>query len=206
MIAELDGILRRQHAQWLVLDVGGVGYRVEVSARTQAALPPLGERVRLVIESYIREDQFRLFGFATEDERDWFSLLLGVPGVGAKSALAIQGQFSAAALHAMLAEGRAADLAQAPGVGKKLAARIVQELKDKVARAPFANADGAAAAGAPSPAEADALLALRKLGYQPSEAQRALAASLAAHEPQGKRDTKPAASELLRRALQELAR
>ena len=224
MIAELHGTISRRHDGWLVLDVGGVGYRVEVSARTMAALPSDGAQTRLLIESYIREDQFRLFGFASQEEQHWFSLMLSVPGVGAKLALAIQGHFAPAALQTMLAQGQAEELAQAPGVGKKLAARLVQELKDKVPRpepALAASADGAASA-----AEQDVLLALRKLGYQPSEAQRALAAGrraaqtaanknetevAAANEKAHADDDKdnqktPAASVLLRRALQELAR
>ena len=209
MIAELHGTISRRHDGWLVLDVGGVGYRVEVSARTMAALPSDGAQARLLIESYIREDQFRLFGFASQEEQHWFSLMLSVPGVGAKLALAIQGHFAPAALQTMLAQGRAEELAQAPGVGKKLAARLVQELKDKVPRPDAVSVASAASAdGAASAAEQDVLLALRKLGYQPSEAQRAVAAGLrAAHADDDKDSQKtPAASVLLRRALQELAR
>lgn len=205
MIAALQGVISRRHAQFVVLEVGGVGYRVEVSARTLAALPPDGASVRLVIEPYIREDQFRLFGFLNEEEQHGFGLLLAVPGVGAKLALAIQGQFAPSSLQAMIVEGRAAELAQTPGVGKKMAARIIQELKDK-----FADSLPPRAAGrsARSQAEQDALLALQKLGYQPNEAQRALASSLAAPATGAPTAAAPAAdaSELLRRALKELAR
>ena len=118
-------------ADGLILDVGGVGYLVAASARTLRGLPGVGEAVSLHIETQVREDAIRLFGFLTEAERDWFRLLQGVQGVGAKVALGILGALPGDALAQAIARQDKAMMARAPGVGPKLAARLVLELKDK---------------------------------------------------------------------------
>ncbi|MDD9842023.1 MAG: Holliday junction branch migration protein RuvA [Alphaproteobacteria bacterium] len=132
MIGRLKGIIDAIGENYLLIDVNGVGYMVEISTRLLASLPAQGSEVTLSIEPYIREDQFRLFGFANEMERNWFRLLLSVQGVGAKMALAIQGVLSVDELtHAITMQDKDM-LARTSGVGAKLAGRIVQELKDKM--------------------------------------------------------------------------
>ncbi len=139
MIGKLRGIVDSFDADELILDVNGVGYLVSASARTLRALPPRGETAELLIETHVREDAIRLYGFLTAAERDWFRLLQSVQGVGAKVALGILGALTADALSAAIARQDKAMMARAPGVGPKLAARLVLELKDK---APASGAAG----------------------------------------------------------------
>ena len=131
MIGKLKGIVDSVEEEALILDVNGVGYLVSASARTLRALPAVGEPTELLIETHVREDAIRLYGFLTAGERDWFRLLQSVQGVGAKVALGILGALSAEALSAAVARQDKAMMARAPGVGPKLAARLVLELKDK---------------------------------------------------------------------------
>ncbi len=189
---------------WVLVDVGGVGYMVEGSARLMDGCPPDGEAVSLAIETYVREDQFRLFGFLSEEERSWFRLLMGVQGVGAKVALAIQSVLSPADLVQAVAAEDKAMVARAPGVGPKVAQRIVQELKDKVPETVFGAVAGAGVGvGTPaSQAHLDAMSALTNLGYQRAEAHRALQAAGAASA--GEVDA--SAETLIRKALKELAK
>ena len=129
MIGKLTGAVDSQTLDSAILDVQGVGYLVHCSSRTLAALPASGGRVSLLIDTHVREDMIRLYGFATEAERDWFRLMQGVQGVGAKVALAILGVLSTDALALAVAGGDRTAVARASGVGPKLAARIVAELK-----------------------------------------------------------------------------
>ncbi|HXZ15726.1 MAG TPA: Holliday junction branch migration protein RuvA, partial [Roseiarcus sp.] len=166
-----------------------------------AHLPRPGEPATLAIETQVREDAIRLFGFLNEPERDWFRLLQSVQGVGAKVALALLSTLSADALASAVAGQDKAMVARAPGVGPKLAARIVAELKD---RAPACAAAVAISAGPPESAAApsaarDAISALCNLGYGRPQAQAAINASLAALGPEAD------ASTLIRRGLKELA-
>ena len=131
MIGKLKGIVDEIGEEELVLDVGGVGYLVAASARTLRALPAVGQAATLFIETHVREDAIRLYGFLTASERDWFRLLQSVQGVGAKVALGVLGTLSGDAISAAIAHQDKAAMAMAPGVGPKLAARIVHELKDK---------------------------------------------------------------------------
>ena len=204
MIGRLRGRVDGRGEGWVLVDVGGVGYMVEGSARLMDGCPPDGEAVSLAIETYVREDQFRLFGFLSEEERSWFRLLMGVQGVGAKVALAIQSVLSPADLvQAVTAEDKAM-VARAPGVGPKVAQRIVQELKDKVPETAFGAVAGTGAGvGTPaSQAHLDAMSALTNLGYQRAEAHRALQAAGAASA--GEADA--SAETLIRKALKELAK
>ena len=133
MIAKLKGLLDSVGTDWLIVDVNGVGYLVFASSRTLSNLPALNEPVQLRVETHVREDHIHLFGFADDDELDMFRLLLSVQGVGAKVALAIQGIMSPAEIQAAIAAGDKASVSRANGVGPKLAQRIVNELREKVA-------------------------------------------------------------------------
>ena len=132
MIGKLTGKLDEVGPSSVIVDVNGVGYEVTVAARTIASLPPIGEAVTLSIDTHLREDSVRLYGFATEHERAWFRALQTVQGVGAKVALAVLGTLTAADLANAVALQDKAQVARAPGVGPKVAARIVAELRDKM--------------------------------------------------------------------------
>src|SRR2546421_4299549 len=131
MIGKLKGLIDGYGEDYVILDVGGVGYQVHCSGRTLQALPAPGEAVVLSIETYVREDQIRLFGFRTDVEREWFRLLQTVQGVGAKVALSVLGTLKPAELATAVATRDRAMVARSPGVGPKVAERIVTELKDK---------------------------------------------------------------------------
>ena len=177
MIAKLTGRLDTSGAGSAVIDVGGVGYLVEASARTLDALGAVGDMVTVHTEMLVGEDFLRLLGFAKAEERDWFRLLTSVQGVGAKVALAILSALEPAELQRALASGDAAMVARANGVGPKLAQRIVNELKDRAGGlAGIVGGGGVATPGVPGPV-ADALAALTGLGFKPAEASAAVAAA-----------------------------
>jgi Holliday junction DNA helicase RuvA len=203
MIGKLKGIVDSHGEDFVILDVQGVGYIVHCSGRTLQKLPRPGEAAALAIETHMREDSLKLFGFVSETERDWFRLLQSVQGVGAKVALAIQTVLDVAELASAIACQDKAAIARAPGVGPKLAARIASELKDKAAASGTASAEdarfGGLDGGQPAAAQ-DALSALVNLGYGRPQAAAAGAASVAALG-----DGAPAA-ELILRGLRELAR
>ena len=175
MIARLTGTLAETASDHAVLDVGGVGYLVQASTRTLTAIGPVGgpnsQNVMLYTDMQVREDSMTLFGFASSEEREWFRLLTGVQGVGGRVALAILSVLDAAELARAIASTDATMVTRANGVGPKLAARIVNELKGKV---------GGIALGAPgvvavAGAGADAVSALINLGFRPAEASVAVA-------------------------------
>jgi Holliday junction DNA helicase RuvA len=203
MIGKLKGAVDSVEEESLILDVNGVGYLVSASARTLRALPAAGEPAELLIETHVREDAIRLYGFLTAAERDWFRLLQSVQGVGAKVALGILGVLSAEALSAAIARQDKAMMARAPGVGPKLAARLVLELKDKapaLAVADLAHPE-AGLERAPRLAKAaeDAVLALVGLGYAQTQAAAAVARISAQLGPQAE------TAALVRAGLKELA-
>ena len=175
MIAHLKGRLDATGIDHAVIDVGGVGYLVGCSSRTLAALGPIGEAATLHTEMLVAEDFIRLVGFARADERDWFRLLTGVQGVGARVALAILSALDTAEVARAVAAQDKATVARANGVGPKLAERIVRELKDKVGAVPLGPA--ASAQAMPIGAAADAASALLNLGFRPAEAANAVAAA-----------------------------
>ncbi len=182
MIGKLKGIVDEVGEEELILDVGGVGYLVAASARTLRALPAVGEPATLFIETHVREDAIRLYGFLTASERDWFRLLQSVQGVGAKVALGVLGTLSGDAISSAIAHQDKAAMAMAPGVGPKLAARIVHELKDKAPALSLADLGGAIAGelGGKLPKDAqDAVLALVSLGYARPQASIAVAKGVA---------------------------
>ncbi|MBN2973067.1 Holliday junction branch migration protein RuvA [Roseomonas aeriglobus] len=176
MIAHLKGILTSTASDHAVIDVGGVGYLVGASTRTLDALGPVGEGVTLHTELLVGEDFLRLVGFATAAERDWFRLLTGVQGVGARVALAILSTLPPDDLSRAVAAQDKAMVARANGVGPKLAERIVRELKDKVGAVALGPMTGSVATPASS-AAGDAMSALGNLGFKPAEASAAVAAA-----------------------------
>jgi Holliday junction DNA helicase RuvA len=206
MIGKLRGRIDGTGEDWVILDVGGVGYEVACSGRTLAWLQTQTGEVTLSIETHVREDQIRLFGFRTPEEREWFRLLQTVQGVGAKVALSIMGTLGPADLaNAIALQDKAA--IRAPHVGPKLAQRILAELKDK---APALSAAGIAlpqgAKTTPAPADgparvsAEAVSALVNLGYPQLQASAAVSAALKELGAEAKTE------QLIRRGLKELAR
>ncbi|MBE8190783.1 MAG: Holliday junction branch migration protein RuvA [Alphaproteobacteria bacterium] len=181
MIGRLTGQVSGRGTDRVLIDVGGVGYVVEGSARMLAALPDDGEVVTLAIETYVREDQLRLFGFLGEEERGWFRLLMSVQGVGARVALAIQGILSGADLAQAIALEDKAMISQAPGVGAKVAGRIVQELANKIPEEQIISGGldkTSTEGGQPSSsATQEALSALLNLGYPRVQAHHAIQAA-----------------------------
>jgi len=175
MIAKLTGALDAVGEDWAVIDVGGVGYLVFASGRTLGALPASGETVSLWVETHVREDHIHLYGFIDTTEREWFGALQRVQGVGAKVALAILTVLGPEALMRAIAAQDKAAVSRANGVGGKLAARIIGELRDKVgdiALGPGATSAASVAAGGVA---ADAVSALVNLGYRRVEAVSAIA-------------------------------
>ena len=205
MIGKLKGTIDGYGEDYVVVDVGGVGYMAHCSARTLQALPATGEPVVLSIETHVREDQIRLFGFTSDLEREWFRLLQTVQGVGTKVALSVLGTLKPADLANAVAMRDKATIARSPGVGPKVAERIVTELKDKAPA--YTNVDPALVrlAGAVEEKRApqpvlDAISALVNLGYgQPQAAAAVAAANRSAGEGAD-------AADLIRRGLKELAK
>ena len=207
MIGKLKGKVDAVGESYLLIDVHGVGYEVQASSRTLRNLKP-GDEVSLTIDTHVREDAIRLFGFQSELERSWFRTLQTIQGVGAKVALSVLGVLSPQDLASAVALGNWAAVEEAPGVGKKLALRIVAELKDKAPSLSIADLNAPSAGTATeisSPtasglAAAEAISALTNLGYNPAQANSAVA--LASRELGSDADT-PA---LIKRSLKELAR
>jgi Holliday junction DNA helicase RuvA len=205
MIGKLKGIIDSYGEDFIILDVGGVGYEVHCSARTLQALPGTGQPATLAIETHVREDQIRLFGFLTDAEREWFRLLQTVQGVGAKVALSVLSTLKPGELASAIALRDKASVKRSPGVGPKVAERIVTELKDKAPA--YANVDPAVVRlsgeveekRAPQPV-ADAVSALINLGYGQPQAAAAIAA--AARSVGAEAD----AAALIRQGLKELAK
>jgi holliday junction DNA helicase RuvA len=203
MIGKLTGRLDAVSLGTAIVDVGGVGYEVTIGARTLTSLPPIGETVTLAVDTHVREDEIRLYGFASEHERAWFRALQTVQGVGAKVALAVLGTLSAAELANAVALQDKGSVSRAPGVGPKVAARIVAELKDKMPQlAPAIRPGGGLAPVASLPegfAARDAVSALTNLGYAHGEAAAAISAAIG----KAGRDARP--EDLIRLGLKELA-
>ena len=198
MIAKLKGLLDETGADWAVIDVAGVGYLVHCSSKTLAALGETGEACTVYTDLQVSENDMRLLGFAEAAERDWFRLLTQVQGVGSKVALAILSALSTAEVQQACAQGDAAMVARANGVGPKLAGRIVNELKDKAGALPGGGVAGGVAAPVGG-ASADAVSALENLGFKPAIAARAVAVA------QGELGEGASESDLIRVALKRAA-
>ena len=205
MIGKLTGTIDSYREDFVIVDVHGVGYQVYCSARTLQSLPREGEPVTLAIETHVREDQIRLFGFAADIEREWFRLLQTVQGVGTRVALSILSTLKPAELASAIALRDKAMIARSPGVGPKVAERVVTELKDKVPALSAVDPAVVHLAGAledrraPRPV-ADAVSALVNLGY--GQPQAAAAVAVATQTAGEAADT----ARLIRAALKELAR
>jgi Holliday junction DNA helicase RuvA len=182
MIAKLSGIVDQVGADGAVIDVGGVGYLAFCSGRTLNLLPGTGQPAKLLIETHVREDHIHLYGFIDAAERDWFRLLTTVQGVGARLALAILTVAAPDALTLTIVAKDQKALARADGVGPRLAARIVNELQNKVGgltlAAPVSVAKGAPPAGSVDGAIADAVSALENLKFGRVEAFGAVSAAV----------------------------
>ncbi|MDO5641543.1 MAG: Holliday junction branch migration protein RuvA [Paracoccus sp. (in: a-proteobacteria)] len=224
MIGRIAGVILHRAPDHVLIDVRGVGYIVHISERTAASLPPVGQAAALYTDLLVREDLLQLFGFPTLLEKEWHKLLTSVQGIGAKASLAVLGTLGAEGLGRAITLGDWSAVRKAPGVGPKLAQRVVLELKDKApsvmamggaltvdagapvietdlpAPPPAAGASAPVAAPAPLSAatQSDALSALTNLGYHPSEAAQAVASAAQAE---------PAATTaaLIRAALRALA-
>jgi Holliday junction DNA helicase RuvA len=165
MIAYLSGKLRMAGLNYVVVDAGGVGYRVSVPLSLMAQMPPTGEGVELFIHTQVREDAIQLFGFPALEDQELFELLIAVSGVGPKVALGMMSVLPVADIAEAISSGDAAALQRVPGVGAKTAQRLVLELKDKVTEQMWEQrATGAAAAPAPSAGRHSAVAALMALG------------------------------------------
>jgi holliday junction DNA helicase RuvA len=205
MIGKLKGIVDSFGEDFVILDVSGVGYIAHCSARTLQRMPKAGEPAELSIETHVREDMIRLYGFRSDAEREWFRLLQTVQGVGARVALGVLSALEPEALANAIATGDKAAISRAPGVGPRLAARMAAELKDKApAFAPvdpslIALTDAVGAGAAPQPV-ADAISALVNLGYPQVQAATAVAAALKSAGEEAE------ARVLIRLGLRELAR
>ncbi len=207
MIGKLRGSVDAIGESHAIIDVNGVGYEVQLSARTLRNLK-IGEVATLTIDTHVREDAIRLYGFTSEVERSWFRTLQTVQGVGSKVALGVLGVLSPNDLSSAIALQNWAAVEQAPGVGKKLAQRIVAELKDKAPALSVAGLAVAAGTKGPAPgagpaegqAAAEAISALSNLGYNPIQASAAVAAAV---KDLG---TSADTAQLIRRGLKELAR
>jgi len=205
MIGSLTGIVDTVGKDEAIIDVGGVGYLVYASGRTLTTLPN-GASVKLLIETHVREDHIHLYGFADRAERDWFRLLTTVQGVGARVALALLTVLAPDALATAIAAQDKAAITRADGVGPKLAARILNELKDKAGLvggdpvvAAMAASPAAAGDVAPKGAMADAVSALVNLGYARSDAFGAVS------RVAGTAGEEATVEQLIPLALQELA-
>lgn len=177
MIRKLKGIIDTIDSDFMIIDVNGVGYGVFCSANTLRLMPPKGEAVTLFIETYVREDNISLFGFATADEQETFITLQKVSGVGAKMALGILSFMSPAQLASAIAAEDQKAFKAISGVGPKLAARLITELRDKFSFVPVMPSSASAKASAVMEANNninDAISALVNLGYGRSEAYNAV--------------------------------
>ena len=204
MIGKLKGLVDSFGDDFVLIDCGGVCYEAHCSARTLQALPRVGEAAVVFIETIVREDMIRLYGFASESEKGWFNLLMTVQGVGARVALSILSALSPAELSSAVALQDKAMVGRANGVGPKLAVRLVTELKGKAPTGPGIDAgtlglQAALGEGVAPSAIADAVSALVNLGYSSAQASSALA-RIVAREGEG-----VPAEKLIRLGLRELS-
>ncbi|MCK7613173.1 Holliday junction branch migration protein RuvA [Roseibium sediminicola] len=204
MIGKLKGTVDSYGEDHVILDVHGVGYQVHCPSRILQGLPRAGEAAVLFIETIVREDMIRLYGFAAEAEREWFRILMTVQGVGAKVALGILGILKASEVANAIALGDKAVITRAPGVGKRVAERIVAELKDKAPG--LATVDAGTIAVSQNVADnvaarpvAEAVSALTNLGYAQAQASAAVAKAM---QSAGEEAT---TEQLIRLGLKELS-
>ena len=203
MIGKLSGIIDNFGADYILLDVGGVGYLVHCSPRTLQTAGEKGDPYSLLIDTHVREDAINLYGFKDAMEQQWFRLLTSVQGVGARVGMSILGTCPPERLGFAIVSGDKAAIQAADGVGPKLAIRIVTELKDKAGKIDLQisvpKAEGKGMQTAPASVDNDAVSALVNLGYAKSDAFQAV---LSAKQKANDNDT---LSEIIRLALKELS-
>ncbi|MEJ8473046.1 Holliday junction branch migration protein RuvA [Roseibium algae] len=204
MIGKLKGTVDSYGEDFVILDVNGVGYQVHCPSRILQTLPRAGEAAVLAIETFVREDMIRLYGFSDDAEREWFRLLMTVQGVGAKVALALLGILKTSEIANAIALGDKATISRAPGVGKRVAERILGELKDKAPS--FASVDAGTISVSQTVNEniaarpvAEAVSALTNLGYGQPQASAAVARAMQSAGEDASTET------LIRLGLKELA-
>lgn len=199
MIASLTGTVKFKSPTEVLIDVNGVGYSVLIPLSTFEKLGPLNSSTVLLTHLHVREDALQLFGFATEEERYLFRLLISVSGVGPKIAQGILSGISASDLKRHIATGNSAALTAIPNVGKKTAERLVVDLRDKISKAEFGGESALLPGDKREAARAEALLALTSLGYNRQAAEKAIRAALQEND-----GTKVAVEELIKKALRHL--
>ena len=198
MIGRLTGVLAAKHPPQVLIDVGGVGYEVDVPMSSFYNLPAVGERVTLLTHFVVREDAQVLFGFLTPEERATFRHLVKISGVGPRTALSILSGLSVTELAQAVSLQESARLVKVPGIGKKTAERIVVELKDKMDLSAIGvTLTAASAPDQPRDPSSEAVVALQALGYRPAEAAKLVEAST----EKGDR-----AEEIIRKALKKALR
>ena len=190
MIEYLQGILLRNDGGHVVVDVGGVGYGLDVPLTTSAALPPPGEKIELHVYLYLQEQVLRLYGFLTEQERDVFEVFLGTSGIGPKTALGILSSIEISEFASALLREEISTLTRIPGIGKKTAERLIVELRDKMklfigttAHGAAGSASASSAKASHSPAVRESVAALEALGCKPPVAERAVQRALEVFGP-----------------------
>ena len=201
MIGFLHGTVLEKQPHWLLLDVGGVGYEIQVPMTSFYQLPAFNTTVSLHTHFVVREDAQQLFGFADKASRDLFRDLVKVNGIGPKMALALLSALDAAELIASVQHRQTATLVRVPGIGQKTAERLIVELQGRLPQAPTGALDNTVPnhhATTTHDAQADAESALQALGYKPQEASRAVAAIVKTA------DTVPCTEDLIRLALQQM--
>ena len=198
MYAYIKGIVADKGQNEVVIDAGGVGYLLSCSMTTLQEVPPVGESMKMHTYLSVRENAMELFGFATREEKNMFTRLLSVSGIGPKVALSILGSMPLRDLTLAIVTGDTTTLSRAPGVGKKTAQRLALELKEKVDQSDLENVPAASGSFTPVQEDAatEALAALQALGYTPAEAAKAIS------QVRGQSDS---ANELVRLALRSMA-
>ncbi|MEO5326621.1 MAG: Holliday junction branch migration protein RuvA [Magnetococcus sp. THC-1_WYH] len=175
MIAQLQGIVVEKGPEEAIIDVGGVGYRVFISLLTLEKLPDIGQPCRLLIHTQVREDAFHLYGFTSSEERNLFKFLNNVNGIGPRLALAILSTMTPQVLVTSIVAEDVMALVRVPGIGKKIAQRIVMELKDRLAHLSMEGEQPVAVNKSVAPTNKQTLLsALLNLGYKRNEAMQAI--------------------------------
>lgn len=178
MFAHISGIVAEKNVDSIVIDAGGIGFLLSVSAATLSSVPAVGEKFKLYTVFNVREDAMELCGFATREEKRMYERLRTVGGVGSKLALQALSTLSVRDLSLALVTGDAGALCRVPGIGKKLAQRLVLELKDKVDDSQLASSS-AAVQPKSSGMESEAIAALLALGFSAAEASKAVSAHAA---------------------------
>lgn len=200
MIAYLEGVLAAKFEDRAIVDVNGVGYKVEISTQTLEQLPKSGNEVKLLVYHHITDNDQRLFGFIEEEEKELFELLITVKGVGPKLGLAILSGLPASQITSALVQSDKAALSQITGIGKKTAERMILELKDKISDISITSADGSGKAAVPGTLKEEAVSALESLGFRKRDAEKAVQAAAREHDIDGD------VQHLVKKALSQLKR